>query len=162
MANHSMPSLPPGYSIRRTQPRDFENVVDTLRILTTVGDISREQFEDIVTYWNSTTINFHGKQIHAYHPHVILDGSGRVIATGTVFLERKIIHEGGLVGHVEDIAVAKDQQGKQLGLILIQHLTALAHEHGCYKVILDCDEKNVGFYEKCGYRRAGVEMDHRL
>ena len=30
-----------------------------------------------------------------------------------------------------------------------------------YKIILDCDEKNVKFYEKCGFNNAGVEMQIR-
>lgn len=44
------------------------------------------------------------------------------------------IHELGLVGHIEDIAVAKDQQGKKLGLRMIQALDFVAEKVGCYKV----------------------------
>ena len=40
----------------------------------------------------------------------------------------------GLVGHIEDIAVAKDQQGKKLGLSIIQALDHVAEKVGCYKV----------------------------
>ncbi|SCU78042.1 LAME_0A03070g1_1 [Lachancea meyersii CBS 8951] len=157
-----MPVLPPGYSIRRLQARDFEDVVETLKVLTVVGDVTRTQFEETLAYWKSVTLKVGAHSVPTYNPHVVVNAGGRVVATGTVLIERKIIRNCGLVGHVEDIAVAKDQQGKQLGLLLIQYLTDLAHETGCYKVILDCDEKNVGFYEKCGYRRCGVEMDHRL
>ena len=70
------------------------------------------------------------------------------------------IHNLGLVGHIEDIAVAKDQQGKKLGLRLIQALDFIAEKVGCYKTILDCSEANEGFYLKCGFRRAGLEMAH--
>ena len=44
------------------------------------------------------------------------------------------IHNLGLVGHIEDIAVAKDQQGKKLGLRIIQALDHVAEQVGCYKV----------------------------
>ena len=44
------------------------------------------------------------------------------------------IHNLGLVGHIEDIAVAKDQQGKKLGLRIIEALDHLAKAVGCYKV----------------------------
>jgi hypothetical protein len=64
----------------------------------------------------------------------------------------------GCVGHIEDISVAKDQQGKKLGLRIIQALDAIAQEKGCYKAILDCSEHNRPFYEKCGYKLAGVQM----
>lgn len=70
------------------------------------------------------------------------------------------IHHLGLVGHIEDIAVAKDQQGKKLGLRIIQALDFVAENVGCYKTILDCSEANEGFYVKCGFKRAGLEMAH--
>lgn len=70
------------------------------------------------------------------------------------------IHHLGLVGHIEDIAVAKDQQGKKLGLRIIQALDFVAEKVGCYKTILDCSEANEGFYVKCGFKRAGLEMAH--
>lgn len=73
---------------------------------------------------------------------------------------RNSIHNLGLVGHIEDIAVAKDQQGKKLGLRIIQALDYLAEHVGCYKTILDCSEANEGFYVKCGFKRAGLEMAH--
>lgn len=63
-----------------------------------------------------------------------------------------------MVGHIEDIAVSADQQGKKLGLRIIETLKAIGQQVGCYKVILDCSEKNVPFYEKCGFERKGVEM----
>jgi glucosamine-phosphate N-acetyltransferase len=37
-------------------------------------------------------------------------------------------------------------------------LSAVAKEIGCYKVILDCSPENEGFYQKCGYEKAGTEM----
>lgn len=70
------------------------------------------------------------------------------------------IHNLGMVGHIEDIAVAKDQQGKKLGLRLIQALDFIANKIGCYKTILDCSDANEGFYIKCGFKRAGLEMAH--
>jgi glucosamine-phosphate N-acetyltransferase len=56
------------------------------------------------------------------------------VGTGALIVERKFIHELGLVGHIEDIAVAKDQQGKKLGLRIIQALDFVAEKVGCYKV----------------------------
>ena len=44
------------------------------------------------------------------------------------------IHNLGLVGHVEDIVVNKDQQGKKLGLRIIEALDYIAEKIGCYKV----------------------------
>ena len=75
-------------------------------------------------------------------------------------MPRRSIHNLGIVGHIEDIAVSKDQQGKKLGLRIIQALDYIAAKVGCYKSILDCSDANEGFYVKCGFRRAGLEMAH--
>lgn len=44
------------------------------------------------------------------------------------------IHQLGKVGHIEDIVVRKDQQGKHLGLRIIEALDHIARRVGCYKV----------------------------
>ena len=44
------------------------------------------------------------------------------------------IHDLGAVSHIEDIVVRKDQQGKKLGLRIIEALDHLSKEVGCYKV----------------------------
>jgi glucosamine-phosphate N-acetyltransferase len=93
---------------------------------------------------------------------VILDENERVATTGTLLLERKFLRAAAIAGHIEDIAVRPDQQGKGLGRLLIEALTGIAQRQGCYKVILDCEERNVPFYEKCAYERAGVEMKKYL
>ncbi|KAF4508851.1 hypothetical protein G6O67_005182 [Ophiocordyceps sinensis] len=95
-----------------------------------------------------------------YYIIVIEDQRAAVVATGALIVERKFIHNLGAVGHIEDIAVAKDQQGKKLGLRLIQALEFVAERIGCYKSILDCSDANEGFYVKCGFRRAGLQMAH--
>jgi len=91
---------------------------------------------------------------------MVIEDQGKIVTTGALLVERKFIHHLGLVGHIEDIAVAKDQQGKKLGQKMIQALDFVAEKVGCYKCILDCSEANEGFYVKCGYKRAGLEMAH--
>ncbi|ODQ51608.1 acyl-CoA N-acyltransferase [Saitoella complicata NRRL Y-17804] len=86
-------------------------------------------------------------------------GTGDVVATGTVLIEQKFIRNAAKAAHIEDIVVSSTQRGSGLGLMfVIDTLNHLARELGCYKTILDCAEKNVGFYEKCGFTRSGVEM----
>ena len=41
---------------------------------------------------------------------------------------------------------------------VIEALMEFARAAGCYKVILDCGESNVAFYEKCGLTRKEVQM----
>ncbi|KAK4174718.1 putative glucosamine 6-phosphate N-acetyltransferase [Triangularia setosa] len=148
--------LPKGYRLRALRPEDYElGFLDCLRVLTTVGDISKEEFDKRYQWL--------AKQDGTYFILVIEDTNtspSSIVGTGALIVERKFIHDLGKVGHIEDIAVAKDQQGKKLGLRIIQALDFIAKETGCYKTILDCSEHNEGFYVKCGFKRAGLEMAH--
>ena len=65
-------------------------------------------------------------------------------------VEKKFIHTGGSVGHIEDIAVTESRRRQGLGKTLIQTLLNISQEQKCYKVILDCRDTVKGFYEKCG------------
>lgn len=160
ITNTNTMSLPEGYSIRRMLATDHAlGVLTTLGALTTVGDISAAEFSAVVSKWDAITLS-NGKP--AYNPRVILNEKNEVVATGMILIEEKLVHQCGFVGHIEDIAVRVDQQGKSLGKTLIKHLIEVGKEAGCYKIILDCDPKNVGFYEKCGLSKAGVEMQIRF
>lgn len=82
---------------------------------------------------------------------VAVKDDGAVVATGAVFMEHKFIRGGAVCAHIEDIVVDKDARGLSLGKKIIQALVQIAKENGCYKVILDCGDDNVPFYEKCGF-----------
>ncbi|KAF7544653.1 hypothetical protein G7046_g9743 [Stylonectria norvegica] len=148
-------ALPKGYRLRALKKSDFDSgFLDCLRVLTTVGDITDVQFAkqyDNMAFAGSYYIIIIEDTTRTDHP---------VVGTGALIVEHKFIHNLGAVGHIEDIAVAKDQQGKKLGLRIIQALDFIAAQVGCYKSILDCSEANEGFYVKCGFRRAGLQMAH--
>src|SRR5271154_7191813 len=50
-----------------------------------------------------------------YHVLVAVTGGGQVLGTTTLLVEQKFIHRGGLVGHIEDVAVRKGHEGKGVG-----------------------------------------------
>ena len=77
----------------------------------------------------------------------------RVAGTASLFTEPKFIHNGGIVGHIEDVAVHTAYQHHGIGSALVGHLLTVCRDAGCYKVILDCDEHVIPFYEKLGFRR---------
>ncbi|GLB40985.1 putative acyl-CoA N-acyltransferase [Lyophyllum shimeji] len=94
-----------------------------------------------------------------YYTLVVVDKrSDQIVGVGTVFLERKFQRGISCVGHIEDIAVDSQQQGKKLGLRIIQALTYISENSGAYKTILNCSDKNIPFYEKCGFAKKENEM----
>jgi glucosamine-phosphate N-acetyltransferase len=85
----------------------------------------------------------------------------RIVGTATLLLERKFIHGGSKVGHIEDVAVHPDFQRQGVGTALVEHATKVAQQAGCYKVVLDCFDPLVPFYERMGFRpyNRGLRLD---
>jgi len=146
-------SLPERYIIRSLEKSDYsKGYLDCLRVLTWVGDLTEEQFEERYDEMNS--------QGRGTYYLLVVEYGNRIIATGSLIVEKKFIHNRGLVGHIEEISVAKEHQGKKLGLKMIQAIDSIAKNLGCYKTILDCGPKNEPFYIKCGFKNSGIEMSH--
>ncbi len=82
----------------------------------------------------------------------------KVVGSTTLFIEPKFIHQGGLVGHIEDVIVVKEFQGKGIGKKLIETSLNFAKNCGCYKTILDCAEDVNPFYEKIGFKKHSNSM----
>ncbi len=80
------------------------------------------------------------------------DGGGKCVGTTTVIVERKFIHHGGIVGHIEDVAVHTNFRGQQIASRLLSHTIKYCKSLGCYKVILDCPADLVRFYTKFGFK----------
>ena len=78
---------------------------------------------------------------------------------GTLFIEYKIIHSFGKVGHIEDIVISKNFRGKGYGKFLIKKLMKIAKDDfKVYKVILNSSDKNIPFYENCGLTKKENQM----
>ena len=136
--------------IRHLEDSDYHQVVDLLTQLTSIdkSNISKESFRKFVL----------NQQNNGYHNTYVMTKGNTVVGTATLLIEPKLIHDMGFVGHIEDVVVDLKERNTGMGKLIIENLTKIADEKGCYKVILDCDETNVGFYEKCGLQKKGVEM----
>jgi glucosamine-phosphate N-acetyltransferase len=96
------------------------------------------------------------------HTYVALDpATNEIVGTASLIVERKFIHRGGRVGHIEDVAVRRGFRGKGLGAALVQHAVSEARRLGCYKIILNCFEPLVPLYDSLGFRKhdLGMRMD---
>ena len=87
---------------------------------------------------------------------------GKIVGSTTLLIEQKFIHEGGFVGHIEDVVVKKEFEGQGIGMKLVLSLLDVANEKKCYKTILNCEDTLIPFYEKIGFKQKSNEMrfDH--
>ena len=81
-----------------------------------------------------------------------------IIGTGTIIYEPKIIHNGKYVGHIEDIVVSEKHRNLGIARSILTELKKHAYVKDCYKVILDCSEENIKFYEKNDFIYKGAQM----
>jgi glucosamine-phosphate N-acetyltransferase len=132
-------------NFRRLEKGDFQkNYLELLKQLTTVGDISKEKYE--------TTFDKMGAEVW------VIEFEGKIIASVSLLLEQKIIHECGIVGHLEDVVVDRDYRKYGLGKFIIEKIIKIARERGCYKLIGDCKSELLGFYEKNGFESKCVQI----
>ena len=83
------------------------------------------------------------------HHTLVAISNDIVVGTGSLLVERKIT--GRIAGHIEDVVVLRPYRKKGTGAAIINGLIDIAKQEKCYKVILNCSDKNVSFYNKFGF-----------
>lgn len=92
-------ALPEGYAIRPLERSDFEQgFLDVLRVLTQVGEITKEEFEQRFNEMKGSTKDVQSSTVAGsvkasaggYHILVILDGEKKIVGTGALIVERKL------------------------------------------------------------------------
>ena len=142
--------MPWAYEIRELRAADLGNgFVETLGNLSDTGGLSPGTAREILR-----TIRRAG----LYHVLVAVGTDGQVVGATTLLVEKKFIHGGGLVGHIEDVAVRRGYEGRGIGGSVVKAAVQMAEELGCYKVILDCREEVEAFYAKLGFSRHDLGM----
>lgn len=140
-------------TIRKLQKEDIWNgFLHTLDSLRQASNIDKKTAEKIFDKINS-------------NPDCIIAVAvmeGKIVGSATLLIETKFIHNGGKVGHIEDVVVDKEHQKNGIGEKIILYLLRHAKEQGCYKTILDCVDKVKPFYEKLGFKHNAnaLRFDH--
>ena len=139
--------------IREIEEDDLKNgFLETLDFLRNTDDLDKNKAIEILKKI---------KQNPNHIIHVAIDNK-KIVGSTTLLIEQKFIHNGGLVGHIEDVVVRKDYEGKGIGIKLVTSLLERAKEKNCYKTILDCKDDVKQFYERIGFKREsnGMRYDH--
>ena len=103
---------------------------------------------------NKTFIDF----INRTKTFVYINERMEILGIISALYERKIIHNGGLVCHIEDLVVDEKHRDKSIGKQLILKIKEDAEKEGVYKIILNCTEELTNYYEKCGFEKKNAQM----
>jgi glucosamine-phosphate N-acetyltransferase len=140
------------FVVREIQITDLRRgFFDTLSNLAPTGDIINQD-------GRAEKILFEINSYPFYAIFVAVKEDGELIGSITILIEQKFIHNGGKVGHIEDVVTRKGYEGIGVGKALVLKALNYAKQNKCYKVVLDCSRNNVGFYEKIGFREHEVSM----
>lgn len=129
-----------------------EKYLNLLSELTKTSDLDTNIF-----YQKMLLINQMGCIIVAYIDNPISNNL-KIIASGTIIIEPKIIRGGKNVGHIEDIVVSQEYRGNCISNNILEMLKTIARENDCYKVILDCSEEVKKVYNSSGFEEKGIQM----
>ena len=135
--------------IRDIVESDIDNgFLESLDNLRATSNLNKETAKEIL------------KKIIANPNHIIqiAEIDGKIVGSTTLLIEQKFIHEGGKVGHIEDVVVSKDFEGRGIGMKLVVSLLEKAKMINCYKTILDCKEDLIPFYERIGFKKESNQM----
>ncbi|KAJ3049260.1 N-acetyltransferase [Rhizophlyctis rosea] len=145
-------ALPPAHLVRPLHIDDHEKgFLPLLGQLSSVGNVTKEMFRE----------RFHWlQQRNDTHYTLVIEDvdKGKVVGAGSLLLDHKFLHENGIAAHIEDIVVDEETRGKSLGKWIIKALVHIADERKAYKVILNCAQDKIGFYEKCGFKPKSTMM----
>lgn len=135
--------------LRKLERKDyFYPIFQILGQLSTVGEnITYEEFENWFV------------ELPKNHHIFILEIEKKIVGMGTLLIESKLIHRFGKVGHIEDIVISNEYRGKGYGKYLVKKIVEIAKtECNVYKVILNCTNDTIPFYENCGFEKNQNQM----
>ena len=143
----------PEIIIREIEEDDLEKgFLETLDFLRNASNLDKNKAKEILKKIKQNTNHI---------IHVAIDNK-KIVGSTTLLIEQKFIHDGGLVGHIEDVVVRKDYERKGIGIKLVTSMLERAKEKNCYKTILDCKDDVKQFYERIGFKRESncMRYDH--
>jgi len=85
----------------------------------------------------------------------VIQRQNKVVGTGKIIIEPKLVNN---LGHIEDVVIDPEYRKMGYGQVLVRYLYNCAKKLNCYNVVLNCSESNRYFYEKCGFKKKGLQM----
>ena len=92
---------------------------------------------------------------------ILKNKENKIIGAGTIFNIEKLHNNS--IGQIEDVIITEKYRNIGLGKTIINKLIEIGKtKFKCYKIVLNCLDKNIKFYEKCDFTISGVQMKYNL
>ena len=142
------------YTFRLLSKNDYEQYFQLINEFRSTN-YTKEQFVHFLEENENENENENkNKNIHIW----VIEINNELIASGTILYETKLIHNISLYAHIEDIIVSSKYRKNGYGLILLNELVGICKKNNSYKILLDCQEELIKFYEKSGFKKNGSQM----
>lgn len=137
--------------LRKLEGNDYyKGYIDLLSQLTFTGNIS-------ITEFNNQFEKIKANKNH--HVYVFQDlDTDKIVGSGTIVIIDKMIHNCSKLALIEDVVIDSKYRCKNLGKDMINRLINVAKDKLCYKIILNCEDKNMNFYRNLGFDKGENNM----
>jgi glucosamine-phosphate N-acetyltransferase len=138
--------------IRNLEENDFLNYLNLMKEFTNYNyNISYEEF--------TNNLLFLIKNKLCFITVIFSETKNKIIGAGSIFKLIKL--HNNPIGQIEDVIINNEYRGLGYGKRIIDCLIQFALKNfNCYKIILNCLDKNVNFYKKCNFILVGNEMKY--
>ena len=137
------------FLIRDLEIQDYyKGYIELLSELTKANNIHFDQWVERINLIKN----------NKYHRIFVIEDKGIIIASITLIIELKFIRNLSSVVHIEDVIVSKNYRNKGIASKLINYCIYISKKENCYKIILNCNQNLIKFYEKLGFENKNKEM----
>lgn len=133
--------------IRKLKLNDyFKNYLDLINNFT--KDITKISFIRFKNLFLNQMIN---EDIFIY------EENNKIIGNIKIIKEQKFHNNFMYILHIEDLIVDKNYRRKGIATKLINYVLKYK-TNNCYKIVLNCNNELLQFYEKFNFNKKGIEM----
>jgi len=134
------------YEIRELKTDDYNN--DYLSLLSQYYQLDSTKMTQ--EYFNKQ-YELLKKKTNYYIRVITEPSSGKIIASGSVFIEFKFVFNLSKVAYIDDIIVDEEYRNNGLGKKLLEHLKMLANANGCIKINIITPDNAIYFFKNNGF-----------
>ena len=137
--------------IRQLNINDYEQYINLIKQLRRIDiSISNEKFIEIYNTIFKSNVIF------------VAEYENKLIASITLIIEQKFIHNLSKYIKIEDVIVDNNYKNKGIGKKLVAYAVQYSKDMGAFKITLTCKKHLIPFYSKNDFQVYDIHMSQLL